>query len=88
MKANYVNLCSPEQTTQDSNYVDESPARLQDIMIYTIEDGTQINDIYALGFSDGSIRLRCFDVYDVSFNANKKEKWVCRLINEEKNESK
>ena len=88
MKANYVNLCSPGQTTQDAHYVDEAPARIQDIMIYTIENGVQINDTYALGFSDGSIRLRCFDVYDVSFNANKKERWVCRLIDGVKNESK
>lgn len=87
MKANCVNLCSPEQTTQDTNYIDEASARIQDIMIYTI-NGMQISDVYALGFSDGSVRLRCFDVYDVSFDVNKKERWVCRLIDGVKNEKK
>lgn len=86
MKANYVNLSSPEQTNQDTNYVDESPTRIQSILVYVLENGKQFVDIYALGFSDATGRLRCFDAYDASFKARRQERWTCRLINEVINE--
>lgn len=88
MKANYVNLSSPEQTTQDTNYVDEAPARIQSILMYVIENGKQFVNVYALGFSDATGRLRCFDAYDTSFKAKRQERWTCRLIDGVKNETK
>lgn len=88
MKANYVNLSSPEQTNQDTNYIDESPARIQSILVYVLENGKHFVDIYALGFSDATGRLRCFDAYDSSFKTRRQERWTCRLINEVINEAK
>lgn len=88
MRANYVNLSSPEQTIQDSHYVDDAPARIQSILTYVIENGKQYIDIYALGFSDGTGRLRCFDAYDVSFMSRRQERWTCRLIDGVGNASK
>lgn len=87
MRANYVNLSSPEQTNQDTNYVDESPTRIQSILIYILENGKQFVDIYTLGFSDGNGRLRCFDAYNHSFKARRQERWMCILIGV-KNEAK
>lgn len=87
MKANYVNFSSPEQTNQDTNYVDESPARIQSLLVYVLENGKQFVDIYALGFSDATGRLRCFDAYDSLFKARRQERWTCRLINEVINEA-
>ena len=88
MKANYVNLCSPGQTTQDAHYVDEAPARIQSILAYVLENGKMCIDIYALGFSDATGRLRCFYAYDPKFKPKQQERWVCRLIQETKDESK
>lgn len=88
MKANYVNLSSPEQTKQDSHYVDESPARIQSILAYVLENGKMCIDIYALGFSDATGRLRCFTAYDPEFRLRRQERWTCRLIQEKKDESK
>ena len=88
MRANYVNLSSPEQTNQDAHYVDESPSRIQDILMYILEDGKMCVDIYALGFSDATGRLRCFSAYDPAFRLKRQERWTCRLISEAKDESK
>jgi len=88
MKANYVDLSSPEQTKQDTHYVDESPARIQSILAYVLENGKMFIDIYALGFSDATGRLRCFDAYDPKFKPKQQERWACKLIQETKDESK
>jgi hypothetical protein len=88
MRANYVNLSSPEQTNQDAQYIDEAPVRIQSILIYVLENDRQYVDIYALGFSDATKRLRCFDAYDPAFKVRQQEKWICKLIEEADNEAK
>ena len=88
MNPNLVNLSSPEQTIQDANYVSDTPVRIQDILVYTIENGFHFTDIYALGFSDATGRLRCFDAYDIAFKAKRQERWMCRLIDGVSDETK
>lgn len=88
MKANYVNLSSPEQTKQDLNYIDEAPSRIQSIVSYLFKDEGECIDAYALGFSDATARLRCFDGYEPQFTIRQQERWVCRIIHGVKDASK